>query len=302
MKILLTGGFGHLGQSFIKKFHNEHKIIVFNKNTSVDANFINSNNIIIEKGSIENTQIFDVMKKHKPDITLHFASLSGLQKCEENPYEAFLTNVIGTFNVAKACLIEKSKLVFMSSREVYGETITGESSEDDSLNPVNVYGITKMLAEKIILNLGQVHDLNFIILRLTNVYGPGGGKRGVNRIIDTTLQNNYIQINGGNQTLNLIYVDDVVNLVNLILDKTDALNQIFNVGSNDTLIIDEFSNIISNMIKSKIRIEHFPKIDYEVVYFKPDLKKIENILNFHVQTNLEDGLKKTLSYYNNKKN
>lgn len=302
MRILLIGGFGFLGRQFIEKFHSNYEIIVFNQNNNSEIfNIINSKNIIIERGKIENNEIFQVMKKYKPDITLHFAAMSGLKKCEENPFEAFVTNVIGTFNVTKACLAENSKLIFLSSREVYGETIKKESSEDDSLHPLNVYGITKMLAENIILNFGKTHGLNFIILRLTNVYGPGGEKRGINRIINSALQTGTIEINGGNQTLNLIYVDDVIDIINIILDNPNVSNQILNIGSNNTVTIDELSLIISDILKHKIKIEYLPKIDYEVSYFKPDLKKWKNLFNQYNPINLEDGLKKTIVEFTNQK-
>ena len=61
--------------------------------------------------------------------------------------------MFGTYNVAKACVETRSKLIFCSSREVYGETLNGESKENDLLLPNNLYGITKMLGEIIIMNI-----------------------------------------------------------------------------------------------------------------------------------------------------
>jgi len=293
MKVLITGGYGYLGKNFIKKFHNIHEIVIFCR-TLPDKDFLKSYNIIVEKGSIEDIDIVNVIKKHKPDIILHFAALTGLKICEDNPSKAFLINTIGTFNVAKACLSVNSKIIFLSSREVYGETIEKKSNENDSLNPINVYGISKMLAENIIKNLGMTQKLNFMILRLTNVYGTLNENQGVNKIINSALQTNTIQINGGNQTLNLIYVDDTVEIINKIMNNQNQSNEIINLGSNDTLTIDEFSKMISNMLENKIELKHHPKRNYEVDYFKPDLKKLKNLVTEIKYITIEKGLEKII--------
>ena len=293
MKILITGGFGYIGQNFIKKYSHSHEIIIFNRNSTIKPKF--DSKIITEIGTIEKDDIDKIIKKHKPEIVIHLAALSGLKKCEDYPSEAFLLNVYGTLNVVKACIAEKCKLIFLSSREVYGETIENESSEDDPLKPVNVYGFTKSMSEKIIQFYSKTQNLDYVILRLTNVYGPGGGVRGVNRIIDNALQKNCININGdGNQTLNLIFIEDVIDLLNQIIENKIISNQIFNVGSDDTLTINQFSQIVIDMLKIKIKLQFFPRIIYENIYFKPNLRKLKKIIKFQPNFSLEQGLNKTI--------
>jgi UDP-glucose 4-epimerase len=293
MKILITGGLGYLGKNFIKKFCNIHEIIIFSKTIS-EIDFLKQHNIIVEKGCIENIEIFNVMKKHKPEITLHFAALTGLKKCEDEPSKAFLINTFGTFNVAKACLSEKSKMIFLSSREVYGETVGKESRENDPLNPINIYGESKMMAEDIIQKFGKIQELKFNILRLTNVYGNGNENRGINKMINSAIETNTIQINGGNQTLNLIYVDDVVEIINNIITNDNISNKIINLGSNDTLTINQLSKSISNILGNKIELKYFPKKSYEVNYFKPNLEKLKKIPIKIQPIKLEEGLKKII--------
>lgn len=298
MKILLTGGFGYLGQSFIKKYMYCHEIIVFNKNSIIKPK--SHSKVITEIGTVESNDVENIIKKHKPEVVIHLAALSGLKKCEDNPSEAFMMNVFGTLNVVKACISEKCKLIFLSSREVYGETIKNESSEDDPLNPVNIYGLTKSLSENIIQFFSRNHNLNYIILRLTNVYGPGGGVKGVNRIIDNALRKNHIQINGdGNQTLNLIFIEDVIDLLNQIIENKKISNDIFNVGSENTITINQFSQFVSSTLNNKIKIEYFPKIPYENIYFKPKLTKLKEILKFQPNFSLNHGLEKTIQSYQN---
>jgi UDP-glucose 4-epimerase len=96
-------------------------------------------------------------------------------RCNQDPTLAFSTNVLGTYNIIMGCVAAKSKLVFISSREVYGEgNPTARTTEETELKLNNVYGTTKMLGEQLVLWAKSRFGLKYTILRLTNVYGPGG--------------------------------------------------------------------------------------------------------------------------------
>ena len=220
MRVLLTGGLGFIGKRFIDNFQNSYDLIVFTTENSIkNFNPTEISNVIIEKGSVEDDSFQKIMLKHKPEVVIHLAAKSGLKNCEENPDSAFNCNVFGTYNVIKTCAEMNSKLIFISSREVYGETINESTKEDDPLFPNNIYGITKMLAETLIINTSQKYNVDYIILRLTNVFGPGPYERGVNKIIKMAVKDKKIQIYGGEQVVNIVYVDDIVELINSILCK-----------------------------------------------------------------------------------
>ena len=196
MKILLTGGLGFIGRRFIEKYPNLDDLIIYapKKSTQITSDEI-TNQTKIETGLVEENSIFQVFKKYNPKVVIHLASIGGLSNCEKKPFDSFKVNVIGTFNVIRACLKIKSKLIFVSSREVYGETIQESSKENDPLFPKNVYGITKMLGESLVTMPHKNDQLDFTIYRLTNVYGPGG-LNGVNKIIKTAVKEKKIMING----------------------------------------------------------------------------------------------------------
>ncbi len=252
---------------------------------------------MIEEGLVEDKQIIAKIKKHKPDVVVHLAALTGLMKCEKNYYDTFQINVLGTFNVVKACIESGAKLIFISSREVYGETLNNESKEDDPLKPKNVYGVTKMIGEFLVKNAGQNYDLDYIILRLTNVYGPGGNERGVNSIVKNALKNKKIKIHGGDQLLNLVYVDDVAELINLTLEKKHSSKQIFNVGSEDNITIKEFAEEVSHSLNGNIEFEYASLPDVVTMNFIPSLEKLKKVLGFSSKTNLNEGIKNTIEWY-----
>ena len=294
MKILLTGGLGYIGTSLINKL-TKHQLIVCSKSKKNDLQ--NFNDVIFEFVDITSDDFLQIVKKHKPDLVIHLASITGLKNCESNPTKAFETNVHGTFNVIKACELNKNKLIFFSSREVYGKTLDVESKENDLLLPTNIYGITKMLGELLIKNSGKNNNLDYIILRLTNVYGPGGNEKGPNKIIKNAVEDKKIEIFGGKQSINFIYIDDVINFISTIIDKKYISKEIFNLGSKNNLTVNEFSKLVEQCLDFNIIIKHKPKLNVENSIFKPDLKKSEKLLGFTSKTKINDGLKKTINWY-----
>ena len=298
MKVLLNGGLGFIGIRFIRKYFQEHEIIVYARKK--DRSILNESdllkNITIEYGSVNDSNLHTALEKHKPDVVVHLAALTGLKKCHDNPQLAFETNVYGTYNLLKNCQ-SGTKIIFISSREVYGETINSKSKESDYTKPNNVYGVTKMLAEQIVQLESQKNNLDYTILRLTNVYGPEGDQYGAQIIIKDMLRERKIKIMGGTQRLNFVYVDDVVELINKILSDTRASKQIFNVGSNDTLTIKEFAQKVIQTQDHKIEFEHLPMRNTETSNFEPSLDKLSKELGFVPKTSLSEGLKNTINWY-----
>ena len=154
-----------------------------------------------------------------------------------------------------------------------------------------------MIGETLVKHAGHKHNLDYTILRLSNVYGPEGGQGGVNRIIKTAVEEKRIQINGGNQFMNFVYVEDVVDLIMSILDDNRSSKQIFNVGSVDTLTVNEFATKVVRLVEGEIKLEYFPRIEFETICFKPSLIKLEKILKFRAKTDLKTGIEKTIKWY-----
>jgi len=240
----------------------------------------------------------EVISKHKPDVVLHLSALTGLTKCNNDPKKAFSINVNGTFNVIQGCLENNSRLIFISSREVYGETLSGKIKETVPVKPNNVYGITKLIGEEMIKMVQKKQNLSYTILRLTNVYGPEGDGYGAQIIIKNALKGS-IDILGGTQRLNYVYVDDVVDLISKIIDSPISVNETFNVGSNDTLTINEFVNKVSVNFDN-VKINYKPMRQNETMNFVPDLDKIQNKLGFMPKTDIDTGIRKTIEWYSKK--
>jgi len=300
LRILLVGGLGFIGKHIIRTLTDSNVLLVFENAETATRNqgFAKSHGLRVEVGDITNgARAKDVALLEKPDVVIHLAALTGIAKCNQNPSLAFATNVLGTYNVAMACMAAKSKLIFISSREVYGETASGQTREDDPLVPNNIYGLTKMLGEKLVLWAASRSGLDYTILRLTNVYGPEGEQYNVQAMIRKATTEGRIQILGGSQRMNLIYVEDVAEVVRKCLNDPSASRQTFNVGSKDDMPIEEVVCRLISALNIPVEIVQEPMRTGETLNFCPNLDRIERVLEWHARTTFDEGLKRTIEWH-----
>lgn len=286
-KILITGASGFLGSEFISRFSNDFKIISFSrKNLTEKKKFI-----IYENGSIEDGKFRKILKKHSPDIVLHFANFGSMRDCEENSELAFKVNVLGTLNVILGCIETKSKLIFTSSREVYGETNNKNSSENDFVQPNNFLGLTKSFAENLITFANKKHELDYTILRISNIYGINGDKFVVKKMLNTAIQEKKIFVEGGKQELNLIHVNDVLNILKLVIkNPKSSSKQIFNVGTKDNIAVIKLAETIVELLNNGVKIKIKKPRKSETQFYKPNIKKIEEKFEYKNWTSLNEGI------------
>lgn len=258
----------------------------------------NDSDFIFEQGDImDSEKLSQVVQKHKPISIIHLAALTGITRCEKDPLQSFMVNVYGTFNVINACIKTNARLIFLSSREVYGETNNTVTSENDPRIPNNVYGITKLEAENLVLWAHQKFGLNYTVLRPTNLYGPGGDQYGAQILIKKLLADSLIQIFGGQQKMNFIFVGDVVEAITKTLSDKTANNEILNIGSNDSLTINEFVALLGRIMNKKPKIEFLPMRKGETQNFDISIKKIEDLVGWKPKITIENGLLRTINWY-----
>jgi len=300
MKILLVGGLGFIGKHLIRRIGESHRLTVLSNAEAAwkNAAFVKTHGISTEIGDIaDEGRVRDLMLRHSPELVVHLAALTGVKRCNENSSLAFSVNVVGTYNIVKACVASSSKLIFISSREVYGESISDRTRESDLLAPNNVYGVTKLLGERLVTWAASRYSLDYTILRLTNVYGPEGDQYGIQIMIKKALTQGKIQILGGNQLMNLIYVEDVADVISRCLIDSRSSRQTFNVGSYDDMSIEEVASKLVSLLEVPLKIEHLPMRNGETIKFRPNLEKVEKMLGYRPATSITTGLLKTVEWY-----
>ena len=303
MKILLVGGLGFIGKHLIRRIGEPHSLTVLSDAEAAwkNASFVKTHGINLEIGDItDEDRVRNVMLTHSPELVVHLAALTGIKRCNENPSLAFSVNVFGTYNIVMGCVKCKSKLIFISSREVYGESVSDRTQECDPLVPNNVYGVTKLLGEKLVTWAGSRYNLDYTILRLTNVYGPDGDQYNVQAMIKKALTEGKIQILGGNQRMNFIYVEDVAEVVGRCFFDPRSSRQIFNVGAYDSISVEEVVSKLVSLLDVPPRIERLPMRDGETLNFRPSIEKLEKELDYRPTTTFTMGLRKTVEWYRDK--
>jgi len=300
MKVLLIGGLGFIGRHLISTLAGSVDLSILSRTPQADAMKFDASTggsqpKLIVGDVTDIARMIEIIIKEGPDVVVHLAALTGLTKCQNNQSNAFSTNVFGTYNVIMGCVASNAKLIFVSSREVYGNAKS--ASEDAPLLPNNIYGVTKLLAERLVLWAAERHGLDYTILRLTNVYGPGGDQYNIQAMIKTALSSGVITILGGEQQLNLVYVDDVAEIIKKCLSSPETSRQIFNVGSRDTLTVEQIVERLESRMKIPLIIERKSMRHGETLTCELNLGKIERVLGKFPWTSFEDGLEKTLRWY-----
>ena len=154
MKILVTGGSGQLGREIIKQMSSEHQLII----------------PTLEQLDIVNyAQVKAIFEQVKPAAVIHCAAYTNVDGAEGNHDEAFKVNVVGTQNLAAQCLQHYARMVYVSTDYVFDGQSSQDYREYDQTNPINVYGKTKLLGEKIVQQLLGRH----YIIRTAWLYGDG---------------------------------------------------------------------------------------------------------------------------------
>ena len=161
------------------------------------------------------------------------------------------------------------------------------TDEDSKVHPSSIYGITKQQQEQMILLMGKTLNIPAVALRYQNVYGPGQSLSnpytGILSIFSTRLLNgNDIDIyEDGQESRDFVFIDDVVNATILALEKTEANNQIFNVGSGIATSVTEVANSLKSLYNSDVKISVSGKYRLgDIRHNYADLSKIKNALGF----------------------
>jgi len=160
LKVLVTGANGMLGSSLCRLYNNKHEVYAFHR----DKVYLSSCTADYSLDLMDSNQLDAHFSQIKPDLVIHCTGLTSVDRCEKEPTLAHEANVTVTENVARICS-NKTKLVYLSTDQVYGET-ADYSEDNDDLYPVNQYGKTKLQGEKKVKELCTDH----LILR-TNIFG-----------------------------------------------------------------------------------------------------------------------------------
>jgi UDP-glucose 4-epimerase len=227
------------------------------------------------------------------DLIFHEAAAVSVTDPVADPAGTNEVNLGGTLNVLEAARREDARVVFASSAAVYGRPDSVPVAEDHPTEPLSPYGLQKLAADRYLRQYADLYDLPTVPLRYFNVYGPGqtGDYAGViTAFADRIAAGDPLLVHGdGTQTRDFVHVDDVVR-ANLLAATTEAVGQAYNVGTGDSVTIQQLAETMVAAAETDVPIEHGEAREGDVPESEADLARARSQLGYEPQVTLADGL------------
>jgi len=301
---LITGGAGFIGANLVRKLltFGSRVIVVDNFMSGKRNNLPQNDKLIVIEQSV---QEFDLNKYNEITGVFHLAAQASVPVSISNFYCSSSNNNISSLKVIDFCAKSKIPLIYASSSAVYGNIPIG--IEDKDIELIHPYSVDKYMLEKYTEMAFNVYGLNSCGLRFFNVYGPyqdgSNPYSGVISIfIERLLNGKDIIINGGKQTRDFIYIDDVVDAILLSFQyiKKNRTFDVLNVLSNTSISVDTLANKIARLIGITPKKKYLPLSLTDPKISVGSAAKITKELNFYPKIDIDTGLKLTISWMKEK--
>jgi UDP-glucose 4-epimerase len=301
--IVITGGAGFVGchlARFILQ-NSSYKIILFDNlhrvnKTSLDE-LLSQECIQFVEGDVRDKQILTKILRNVKYV-FHLAAQSNVVGAENDIDYSFTTNVIGTYNVLNTCKENGvERVIFTSSREVYGDVDTLPVKESTPLKGKNAYGVSKVAGEQYCDLFRENYGLDIRVVRLTNVYGSGDEERVVPLFCKAANHGKPLIVYGGEQVLDFIWIGDVVKAL-WDVANLPRWSGTMNIGGGQGISIFGLAKNIQEITGIPTsQIEVYPRREFEVKRFVADINKMRLILGWSPELPSLRHLPEVIAYY-----
>ena len=313
-KIIVTGGLGFIGSNLIglllkKKYSvlNIDKISYSSSFYNV-REFKNSKNYNFIKCDINDKKLKNIFLKYKPNIIFNLAAETHVDRSIDNPGNFINSNIIGTYNLLE-CFRDFSKknntkLIHISTDEVYGDILKGRTDEKHPYNPSSPYAASKAASDHLVYSYIKTYKIPAIITNCSNNYGPKQHpEKLIPKLIYNILNNRNLPIYGkGINSREWIYVEDHCDAL-FKISKLGKIGNFYNIGSNKDVTNIKISKNLLKIAKLKFKVGKNVKIKFvkdrpgHDIRYALNSKKIFKELKWLPKTKFEDGLIKTFDWY-----
>lgn len=321
--ILVTGGAGYIGSHCVLALLEKGlDVVIFDNLSTGHKEIVNilskQGNIKFIQGDLQNiNDIRLVFENNEIDAVVHFAAFSQVGESIINPQKYYLNNVCGTLNLLEAMLENNvKKIVFSSTAATYGEPVYTPIDEKHPQNPINPYGQTKLMIEKIMDDYNKAYGLKSVRLRYFNVAGADSQCRVgewhepethlIPNILKSTLRNGktFKMFGKDYETKDGTCVRDYINIADLIQAHLLALNYLnnggatnyFNLGTNDGNTVKEVFNVCENVTGQKISVEICGRREGDPAKLVADNSKAKITLNWVPENTLTESIKNAYAW------
>jgi len=308
MRLLVTGGLGFIGSNFCRHMiavHPDCELINVDK-IGIGANPVNlcslENNkrYTFIKGDICNPQLMNRLIR-QVDTVINFAAESHVDRSISDPNTFLQNNTLGTFTILEAIRrhSNKTRLLQVSTDEVYGEAPIGSFTENGPLKPSNPYAASKAASDMFVLAYYKTYGLNASITRCTNNFGPCQMiEKLIPKVIIYALHNLPIPLYGSGKNIrDWIYVQDHCLALDTALEKGTP-GEIYNISAgHETQNIELVKKILNHLNKPENLITLVKDRPGHDTRYSLDSTKIQTTLKWTPTHNFEESLKNTIQWY-----
>ena len=302
MHIFITGVAGFLGSN-LADYYLKKNYKVSGCDNLVGGSLENvDKKVAFHKVDIEDfNKLSNIMKN--VDVVCHAAAYAHEGLSNFSPVMFAKNNVVGSVSVFTAAIKNKVKrIVYCSSMARYG-SIKPPFRESDKPNPVDPYGISKLAAEKILINLCETNNVEYNIAVPHNIIGPKQKyddpfRNVVSIMSNLMLQNrNPIIYGDGEQKRSFSDIDDCIFCIDKLLLDKKVNKEVVNIGPDENFVtINEVFEILSNKLQFNKNPKYYKDRPNEVKYAKCSSEKARKLLNYKTTVSLEDSIQKVVDY------
>jgi nucleoside-diphosphate-sugar epimerase len=311
--ILITGGLGFIGSNLTRRL-----VLMGNQVTIIDSliqeyggNLRNLHDIrdkiVINLSDVRDPFSINELVKGQ-DYLFNLAGQTSHLDSMNDPFTDLDINGKSQLSILEACRKNNPhiRIVFASTRQVYGKPQYLPVDENHPLNPVDVNGINKIAGEQYHLLYNQVHGIRSSVLRLTNTYGPRMRIKDARQTflgiwIRNLLEGKPIQVYGdGQQRRDFNYVDDLVEALIIAATENKAIGRVYNLGAPDPMSLSETAKIMCHGIEGMSwNLVPFPqdRKAIDVGDFICDYNSFSSAFGWEPKFKFEEGIKRSLEYF-----
>ena len=307
MRVLVTGGLGFIGSNFIDHVLKNHAEItsilnidrcdycarVHNVSQSGDPRYT-----YVQADITNMSKMKRLFHEFKPDVVVHFAAQSHVDTSFENAGQYIHDNIIGTYTILECVKETGTRLVHISTDEVYGEVDLNETSHPVTsvLNPTNPYSATKAGAELLVKAYGHSFGIPYVITRGNNVFGPKQyPEKVIPAFVTRMLSGEPCMVHGeGHSRRNFIYVDDVSRAV--MTEIQHGVNDmVYNIGTRNEYSVNEIFEMLRTIMGTGSK-QHIGDRPHNDKRYAVDSSALHG-LGWKEEADFESVLVKTVEWY-----
>lgn len=310
---LITGGAGFIGSHLVRALINDKDLLI----TIIDnfdpfyprqlkllntKDFERHHQIVLFDRGLEDLSSFELQKilPQKVDVIIHLAAKAGVRPSINDPLAYQRTNVLGTqmlLDFAKDTGVKQ--FVFASSSSVYGVNKNLPWKEEEQLQPISPYAMTKLAGEMAGHVFAKLYGIRFVALRFFTVYGPSQRPDlAIHKFIKSILKNEPIAMYGdGSTSRDYTYINDIVSGIVSAINYDQSLFEIINLGNNYAISLKDLITNIEEITGKKARIDQQPEQAGDVPRTFADVSKAKRLLNYTPGTQLKEGLQSFYTWF-----